>query len=57
LPNDLPNDLLIAENCPMTLPNDLLIAENCRMTLPNDENFVDSSFATFVLMILFNVPK
>jgi hypothetical protein len=57
LPNDLPNDLLIAENCPMTLPNDLLIAENCRMTLPNDENFVDSSFATFVLIILFNVPK
>jgi hypothetical protein len=27
------------------------------MTLPNDENFADSSFVTFVLMILFNVPK
>jgi hypothetical protein len=25
--------------------------------LPNDENFADSSFVTFVLMILFNVPE
>jgi hypothetical protein len=41
----------------MALPNDLLIAGNCRMTLLNDENFADSSFVTFVLMILFNVPK
>jgi hypothetical protein len=41
----------------MALPNDLLIAGNCRMTLPNDENFADSSFVTFVLMILFNIPK
>jgi hypothetical protein len=35
----------------------LAVAGTCRMTLPNDENFAHSSFVTFVLMILFNVPK
>jgi hypothetical protein len=29
----------------------------CRMTLLKDENFADSIFVTFVLMILLNVPK
>jgi uncharacterized protein Smg (DUF494 family) len=30
---------------------------DCRMALLNDENFADSSFVTFVLMILFNIPE